>query len=240
MPWSCHIPTRPPILPPGRCPLQVAPLWYLAQYTFNLSLAHTSVTSNTVLSSASSLFTFLLSVWLLAERFTLKKLACILLLMAGATTSRVVGCRPGGGGVWEGNWRTILSGVCRALAPGAAHPGGQGNWRTLHGQGAGRRNSVPPAASAHACAPLSAAGTAIYTLADTKSSGKNTLWGDLLVLASAVLYASYTITIRMSLADDEQVSQTRTARADSTRGCATVGIPASRVGWQGSTGAAHT
>lgn len=69
-------------------PAQVAPLWYLAQFTFNLSLAHTSVTSNTVLSSTSSLFTFLLSVWLLAELFTLKKLACIALLIIGEAEPR--------------------------------------------------------------------------------------------------------------------------------------------------------
>ncbi len=53
--------------------LQVGPLWYVAQLTFNLSLAHTSVTSNTVISSTSSLFTFLISMWLLSEAFKSKK-----------------------------------------------------------------------------------------------------------------------------------------------------------------------
>lgn len=71
----------PPDLLP--LPLQVAPLWYLAQFTFNSSLSMTSVTSNTILSSTSALFTFLFAVGLLAEAFTLWKLAFILLLIVG-------------------------------------------------------------------------------------------------------------------------------------------------------------
>ena len=71
--------------------MQVAPLWYLAQLTFNLSLAKTSVTSNTILSSTSALFTFLFAVALLSEVFTLWKLGFIMLLIVGA-------CGPLGGG----------------------------------------------------------------------------------------------------------------------------------------------
>ncbi|KOM29685.1 hypothetical protein LR48_Vigan743s001800 [Vigna angularis] len=41
--------------------LLICPFWFLAQLTFNLSLKYTTVTSNTILSSASSLFTFLVS-----------------------------------------------------------------------------------------------------------------------------------------------------------------------------------
>jgi len=73
------------------CLSQVGPLWYLAQLTFNLSLAHTSVTSNTVLSSTSSLFTFLISVWVLHEVFNVKKLFCILLLIAGKAADANLG-----------------------------------------------------------------------------------------------------------------------------------------------------
>ncbi|KAL6753585.1 hypothetical protein V8C86DRAFT_450771 [Haematococcus lacustris] len=60
-----------------------APLSFLAQYTFNVSLALTNVTSNTILSSTSSLFTFGLSVLLLSERFSARKLLCILACIAG-------------------------------------------------------------------------------------------------------------------------------------------------------------
>ena len=70
------------LLPPV-C-VQVAPLWYVAQFTFNVSLSKTSVTSNTILSSTSALFTFLFAIALLAEAFTLWKLGFILLLIVGA------------------------------------------------------------------------------------------------------------------------------------------------------------
>jgi solute carrier family 35, member F5 len=63
--------------------VHVAPLWFFAQLTFNASLSMTSVTSNTILSSTSALFTFLFSVLLLSERFTYFKLGCILALMMG-------------------------------------------------------------------------------------------------------------------------------------------------------------
>lgn len=72
----------PPLLL-SSIPVKVAPLWYLAQVTFNASLSMTSVTSNTILSSTSALFTFLFAVALLAEAFTLYKLAFILLLIIG-------------------------------------------------------------------------------------------------------------------------------------------------------------
>jgi drug/metabolite transporter (DMT)-like permease len=63
--------------------MQASPLSFLAQYTFNISLALTNITSNTILSSTSSLFTFGLSVLLLHERFTARKLMCILACIAG-------------------------------------------------------------------------------------------------------------------------------------------------------------
>ena len=60
---------------------------------------------------------------------------------------------------------------------------------------------------------LCPAGTAVYTLGDTTSSGaaRETLGGDLLVLVSAVLYAAYTVSIRKSLTDDDHVRAARCA-----------------------------
>ncbi|GAA0143783.1 hypothetical protein Leryth_014299 [Lithospermum erythrorhizon] len=63
--------------------LLICPFWFLAQLTFNLSLKYTSVTSNTILSSASSLFTFLVSLLFLGEKFTWLKLVSVLLCMGG-------------------------------------------------------------------------------------------------------------------------------------------------------------
>ncbi|CAI9776624.1 unnamed protein product [Fraxinus pennsylvanica] len=63
--------------------LLICPFWFLAQLTFNLSLKYTTVTSNTILSSASSLFTFLVALVFLGEKFTWVKLISVLLCMGG-------------------------------------------------------------------------------------------------------------------------------------------------------------
>ncbi|XP_042517698.1 thiamine-repressible mitochondrial transport protein THI74 isoform X2 [Macadamia integrifolia] len=63
--------------------LLICPFWFIAQLTFNLSLKYTTVTSNTILSSASSLFTYLVSMVFLGEKFTWVKLLSVLLCMAG-------------------------------------------------------------------------------------------------------------------------------------------------------------
>lgn len=63
--------------------LLICPFWFLAQLSFNLSLKYTTVTSNTILSSASSLFTFLVSLTFLGEKFTYIKLFSVLLCMGG-------------------------------------------------------------------------------------------------------------------------------------------------------------
>lgn len=63
--------------------LLICPFWFLAQLTFNLSLKYTTVTSNTILSSSSSLFTFLVSLVFLGEVFTWVKLFSVLLCMGG-------------------------------------------------------------------------------------------------------------------------------------------------------------
>lgn len=63
--------------------LLICPFWFFAQLTFNLSLKYTTVTSNTILSSASSLFTLLVSLAFLGEKFTWVKLISVLLCMGG-------------------------------------------------------------------------------------------------------------------------------------------------------------
>ncbi|KAH9290876.1 hypothetical protein KI387_034993 [Taxus chinensis] len=63
--------------------LLICPFWFMAQLTFNVSLKYTTVTSNTILSSTSSLFTFLVSLAILNEKFTWVKLSSVLLCMVG-------------------------------------------------------------------------------------------------------------------------------------------------------------
>lgn len=75
--------------------LLICPFWFFAQLTFNLSLKYTTVTSNTILSSTSSLFTFLVSVALLGESFTWIKLLSVFLCMGGTI---IVGLADSGSG----------------------------------------------------------------------------------------------------------------------------------------------
>ncbi|CAL1411983.1 unnamed protein product [Linum trigynum] len=63
--------------------LLICPFWFTAQLMFNLSLKYTTVTSNTILSSTSSLFTFLVSLVFLSEKFTWVKFLSVLLCMGG-------------------------------------------------------------------------------------------------------------------------------------------------------------
>ncbi|OWY95509.1 Drug/Metabolite Transporter, partial [Phytophthora megakarya] len=61
----------------------ISPLWFIANFTYNESLNLTSVSSSTIVSSTSTVFTFLLSVVALKEPFVWMKLAGVVLCMAG-------------------------------------------------------------------------------------------------------------------------------------------------------------
>lgn len=65
----------------------ISPLWFVANFTYNQSLNMTSVTSSTIVSSTSTVFTFLLSVCALREPFRWLKLAGVVLCMAGNMTT---------------------------------------------------------------------------------------------------------------------------------------------------------
>lgn len=63
--------------------LRFAPLWFLANYASNLSLSLTSVSSATILSSTSGLFTLLLSSLIYRKRPHVAELLSVLLSLAG-------------------------------------------------------------------------------------------------------------------------------------------------------------
>jgi solute carrier family 35, member F5 len=65
----------------------VSPLWFIANFTYNQSLNMTSVTSSTIVSSTSTVFTFLLSVCVLQEPFVWLKLLGVVLCMLGNITT---------------------------------------------------------------------------------------------------------------------------------------------------------
>lgn len=64
--------------------MQIAPVWFLANWSYNASLAYTSITSSTVLASTGSLFTFIFAVCFRDEKFTFLGLAGVLLGVTGS------------------------------------------------------------------------------------------------------------------------------------------------------------
>jgi solute carrier family 35 protein F5 len=74
----------------------IAPVWFIANWAYNASLAYTSVTSSTVLASTSSLFTFLFAVACKDEHFNYIKLAGILLGVTGSIITTLNDVEDGG------------------------------------------------------------------------------------------------------------------------------------------------
>jgi solute carrier family 35 protein F5 len=62
----------------------IAPVWFLANWTYNASLIYTSITSSTVLASTGSLFTFLFAVLTKDESFGSIKLLGVILGVCGS------------------------------------------------------------------------------------------------------------------------------------------------------------
>jgi solute carrier family 35 protein F5 len=63
---------------------KIAPVWFIANWAYNHSLAYTSITSSTVLASTGSLFTFLFAVMSKDESYTTLKLLGVLLGVTGS------------------------------------------------------------------------------------------------------------------------------------------------------------
>ena len=66
-----------------RVAVRIAPVWFIANWSYNASLLYTSITSSTVLASTSSLFTFLFAVLVKDETFSVLKLGGVLLGVSG-------------------------------------------------------------------------------------------------------------------------------------------------------------
>ncbi len=63
--------------------LEFCPLWFLASYFLLACLEHTTVASSTILTSTASGFTLVVGVLLGVEKFTIRKLASVLLSLVG-------------------------------------------------------------------------------------------------------------------------------------------------------------
>ena len=70
-----------------RVGLVMCPLWFAANLSYNASLSMTSITSSTIISTTSTLWTFLFAVCTRAERGSALALAGVILTMAGALMS---------------------------------------------------------------------------------------------------------------------------------------------------------
>ncbi|KXZ53695.1 hypothetical protein GPECTOR_6g612 [Gonium pectorale] len=115
----------------ARAAVLVAPVWFAAQLTFTASLEFTSVTSNTVLSSCSSLFVYLGSLALGQEAGSALRLASVLAAMAGTALVALGDSRAkggdaggegeGGGGNGGGGGSAPLLGDCLTLLAAALY-----------------------------------------------------------------------------------------------------------------------
>jgi solute carrier family 35 protein F5 len=73
---------------------RVTPLWFIANFLYNYSLSMTTVTSNTVLSATSGLFTFAIAVYMGQDFFTVWKIVGVLASLVGATLTAVADTTP--------------------------------------------------------------------------------------------------------------------------------------------------
>ena len=68
----------------AKAALWIAPVWFITNYAYDASLAYTSITSSTVLSSTGSLFTFLFAVLYGDEVFSLSELVGVIMGVTGS------------------------------------------------------------------------------------------------------------------------------------------------------------
>ncbi|CBZ23654.1 conserved hypothetical protein [Leishmania mexicana MHOM/GT/2001/U1103] len=80
-----------------RCALVFCPLWFLANYLFNLSLSITSVASNTILSSTSSIWALFLSHMLLRHPVERNRFVAVVLSVSGTVVVGLSDKDPAGG-----------------------------------------------------------------------------------------------------------------------------------------------
>ncbi|TKY58054.1 membrane protein [Spatholobus suberectus] len=73
----------------AKCGLYLTPIWFAQEYFSNMALANTSVTSTTVLSSMSGLFTLFFGAILGQDSVNITKIAAVLISMAGVVMTTV-------------------------------------------------------------------------------------------------------------------------------------------------------
>jgi len=80
----------------AKAALVVSPIWTLAQLAFDYSLLMTTVTANSMLSSSSAVFTFMVSVYLGLDRFTWMKVGAVAAYVCGTALVTLADREPRG------------------------------------------------------------------------------------------------------------------------------------------------
>lgn len=104
-----------------RLALQFAPMWLIANWTFNASLCRscgtgTSVSNSTLLSASSSVFTFVFSIMFLGDAFSPLKMLCALLNLGGVALLVLNdgSSDDGGSPMLAGDLMAVFSAACMA------------------------------------------------------------------------------------------------------------------------------
>lgn len=111
--------------------LKIAPLWFCSNYFYNLSLAYTSITSSTVLSSTGSVFTFIFAVMFGDEKFTRWKVLGVLVAFCGSISTSFHDATQAESDASDGNYRFQLWGDAAGLLSAVGYGGYTVMVRTL-------------------------------------------------------------------------------------------------------------
>jgi len=93
----------------------VVSFWFFANYTYNLSLSKTSVSSNTILSSTSGLFTLILGAITKTDKFSILKLFSVAMSFGGVVLVTLVDTKNSGTNSMFGDFLALASAVGYAM-----------------------------------------------------------------------------------------------------------------------------
>lgn len=154
-------------------------VWFSANVTINAALAQTSVSSVTILSSLSGLFTLVLGAFFKIETFNLVKLLAVI--------ARYVIGRPPNALLCDLSWAPVHS-ILGVILVSAAD------------------NEITPAVADPA--PTFDIRSALLLNDGEQKLPAHPLLGDLLALSSALCYAIYTLLLKAKTGDESRVSMT--------------------------------
>ncbi|KAJ6243302.1 solute carrier family 35 member f5 [Anaeramoeba flamelloides] len=95
----------------------VSPIWFFANYFFNLSLSYTSVSSNTIFSNTTGFFTLFLGIILKTEKFSPLKFLSVCLCFVGVIFVAYSDINTEGKSTIYGDIITLVSSACYGFYP---------------------------------------------------------------------------------------------------------------------------